>query len=355
MQSYPSTRASSRVRPVSSNGVVPSISTDPVNRLRASEYEGTPVGPEAHGAIHLGRCALITGAASGIGFAIAKELASLGLRIVLADNNESDLKHAAEEIISIAGQPNVLAVKTDVSNLEEVERLRDQVFEHYGEVNLLFNNAGVGLHGGAFSDIANWRKIMDVNVFGVLNMLQTFTPSMIHQENPAVIVNTGSKQGITNPPSNAAYNASKASVRIITENLAYELRTAQAKVTAHLFVPGWVYTQMTGAIGPDGAGEKPPGAWTAEETARYMLDKVRDGKFYIICPDNETTEDLDRLRIKWSAGDIVEGRPALSRWHPEWKGAFEEYVASGLSHFEERRFEKERYHTKTPVLQEDNL
>jgi len=350
MQSYPSSRASSRPR---NGNMPPAICTDP-SGPQPSDQEATPVGPEAHPAVHIGRCALITGAASGIGLAVAKESARLGLRVVLADIDEADLKLAAEEITDIAGAPNVLAIKTDVSKLDEVERLRDQVFDTYGEVNILFNNAGVGSYGGALSNIENWRRVMDINLFGILNMLQTFVPSMIHQENPSLIVNTGSKQGLVNPPGNAAYNASKAGVRVLTENLAYELRKQQAKVTAHLFVPGWTFTKMTGAASADGLGEKPPGAWTAEETVKYMLDKVKEGKFYIICPDNETSEDLDRLRVKWAAGDIVEGRPALSRWHPEWKSVYEEYVASGLTHFEERRNERER-NVRLPSTQEDNL
>ena len=84
---------------------------------------------------------------------------------------------------------------------------------------------------------------------------------------------------------------------------------------------------MTGA----GSFEKPPGAWSAQETVLYMLDKVRLGDFYIICPDNETRREVDGLRILWEAGDIVENRPALSRWHPAYKGLFEEYIIEGLN------------------------
>ena len=75
---------------------------------------------------------------------------------------------------------------------------------------------------------------------------------------------------------------------------------------------------------------KPEGAWSATETVLYMLDKVRSGDFYIICPDNETRREVDQLRIMWSAGDIVEDRPALSRWHPDYKALFEDYVKDGL-------------------------
>ena len=92
--------------------------------------------------------------------------------------------------------------------------------------------------------------------------------------------------------------------------------------------PGWTYTGMTRAAG---LTEKPAGAWTAHETVLYMLDKVRAGDFYILCPDNETRREVDALRIMWAAGDVTEGRPALSRWHADYKGFFEEYVKEGLA------------------------
>lgn len=189
------------------------------------------------------------------------------------------------------------------------------------------NNAGIGAKGTSWGGIDNWKQVFEVNLFGVVNVQQTFVPSMLHQENQAMIINTGSKQGITNPPGNAAYNASKAAVKSLTEGLAYELRERpHSNVTAHLFVPGWTFTGITAAAG----AAKPPGAWTAEETVLYMLDKVRSGEFYIIVPDNETKREVDELRIMWAAGDIVEGRPALSRWHKDYKALFEEYVREGL-------------------------
>lgn len=92
--------------------------------------------------------------------------------------------------------------------------------------------------------------------------------------------------------------------------------------------PGWTYTNLTGALTQ---AEKPTGAWTAEETVLYMLDKVRAGDFYVLVPDNETRRELDELRIMWAAGDIAEGRPALSRWHKDYKALFEEYVRDGMT------------------------
>jgi hypothetical protein len=83
-------------------------------------------------------------------------------------------------------------------------------------------------------------------------------------------------------------------------------------------------------------GEKPAGAWTPEETVLYMLDRVRSGDFYILVPDHETTREVDQLRITWAAADIAEGRPALSRWHPNYKALFEEYMKEGLAERKER-------------------
>jgi len=202
-----------------------------------------------------------------------------------------------------------------------------QVTLTVAQVALLMNNAGLGARGTSWEGIENWKSVFEVNVFGVVNVQQTFVPSMLHQENQAMIINTGSKQGITNPPGNAAYNASKAAVKSLTEGLSHELRERpHSNVTAHLFVPGWTFTGMTSGS----STVKPAGAWTPEETFLYMLDKVRSGMFYVIVPDNETKREVDELRIMWAAGDIVEGRPALSRWHKDYKALFEEYVREGL-------------------------
>ncbi|KZS93796.1 NAD-P-binding protein [Sistotremastrum niveocremeum HHB9708] len=302
----------------------------PLRPSAAFEHDvRSPVDPPHHDAIHAGRVAVITGAGDGIGLAAARELAHVGMKLALADNNESKLKTVHTELVKLVGDANVISVVTDVSKLEDVQRLRDRVFETWGEVSVLLNNAGIGLKGGAFADRENWEKILNTNLWGVINVQHTFVPHMIHQENQSLIINTGSKQGITNPPGNAAYNASKAAVKSLTESLAHELRQSVTKLTAHLFVPGWTYTGIGGSSGE--LSQKPEGAWTATQTVQYMLLRVKAGQFYIICPDNETTPQLDALRIQWAADDIVNARPALSRWHPEYKPLFEEYVRDGLS------------------------
>jgi len=291
----------------------------------------SPIDEEHHPVIHYGRVAVVTGAASGIGRAAAREFARLGLKVAIADIDGKALEVLAQELGAAHGESNVLAVATDVSRLDEVVKLRDRVYEAWGEVAVLLNNAAVPHVGHSYEGLDKWKAVMDVNLFGVLNVQHTFVPMMLHQENLSVIINTGSKQGITNPPGNPAYNASKAAVKSLTESLSHELRSRpQANVTAHLFIPGWTWTGMTAGVGEQ-QDEKPAGAWTAEETVDYMLDKVRSGDFYILVPDNETRREVDQLRMLWHAGDLIEGRPALSRWDQTYKSMFDEYLREGLA------------------------
>ncbi|KAG6830010.1 hypothetical protein H0H87_009535 [Tephrocybe sp. NHM501043] len=293
------------------------------------KIDNMSVADELHPVINAGRVAVITGAASGIGKASALEFAKLGLKLAIADVDEAKLNEFGKLLANQIGEANVLIVPTDVAQLDQVVRLRDRVYETWGEVAVLMNNAGIATKGTSWEGLDAWHKVFSVNLFGIVNVQQTFVPSMLHQENPAMIINTGSKQGITNPPGNAAYNASKAAVKSLTEGLAYELRgRPDSNVTAHLFVPGWTFTGLTGA---DSGEAKPKGAWTAEETVLYMLDRVRSGDFYILVPDNETKREVDQLRIMWGAADIAEGRPALSRWHSNYKALFEEYMREGLA------------------------
>ncbi len=190
------------------------------------------------------------------------------------------------------------------------------------------NNAGIEGRTHAWRDLARWRAVLDVNLWGVIHGVHAFTDAMLAQGAPAAIVNTGSKQGITNPPGDPAYAISKAGIRAYTEQLAHALRNEPgSKVSAHLLVPGWTYTN----IGSRRPAEKPAGAWTAEQVVERMIAGVEAGDFYIYCPDNAVSEQLDALRLRWSIDDIALNRPALSRWHPDWKERFEAYVAEGMA------------------------
>jgi NAD(P)-dependent dehydrogenase (short-subunit alcohol dehydrogenase family) len=272
-----------------------------------------------HPALKQGRVAVITGAASGVGLAAAQRLASMGMRVCLADVNPEALEKAA----AATSGPAVITVPTDVSDPAAVEHLRDTVYAAFGEVAVLMNNAGTAPGGGPFDHPEGWRRVLNVNLFGVINGVQSFTQSMIDQGTPCAIVNTGSKQGITCPPGDTAYNVSKAGVKVLTEGLAHALRnTPGCQVSAHLLVPGSTFTGMTTSA------TKPPGAWMPDQVIDFLLAGMAAGDFYLICPDNDVTREIDNRRILWAAEDIVRNRPPLSRWHPDYKDAFAAYLSA---------------------------
>jgi NAD(P)-dependent dehydrogenase (short-subunit alcohol dehydrogenase family) len=277
-----------------------------------------------HPAIQAGRTAVVTGAGDGIGLAVACRLAGLGLNVVLADRDEAKLG-AALGTVAAAGRDGAetLSVVTDVADLAQIDRLRQRAFERFGNIAVLMNNAGVGGGGHAFENPDGWRRVMGVNLGGVINGVHAFTAAMIEAGRPAVIINTGSKQGITAPPGDTAYNVSKAAIKTLTEGLQHTLRnTPGCQVSAHLLIPGFTFTGLTRR-----AAEKPPAAWTADQVAQFMLERLAAGDFYILCPDNDVTREIDNRRIAWSAADITHNRPPLSRWHPDYKASFEAFMA----------------------------
>jgi NAD(P)-dependent dehydrogenase (short-subunit alcohol dehydrogenase family) len=274
-----------------------------------------------HAVLAPGRVAVITGAAGGIGFAAARRFASLGMKVCLADIDQAELGRAREGVAAIArnGAGDVLASTTDVGNIDAVRELKDAVYQRFGEVGLLMNNAVTRAGGGPCENSDQWQRAINVNLFGVINGVQSFAAAMIAQATPCAIVNTGSKQGITNPPGNTAYNVSKAAVKAYTEGLQHEQRnTPGCQVSAHLVVPGWTTT---------GKRVHKPGAWLPDQVIDVLLAALDRGDFYIICPDGEVTPEMDRARILWAAGDVVENRPPLSRWHSDYRQAFEKFCA----------------------------
>jgi NAD(P)-dependent dehydrogenase (short-subunit alcohol dehydrogenase family) len=269
-----------------------------------------------------GGAAVITGGASGIGLAAARRFAALGLPVVIADLAGERLSEA-EASLRAAGA-RVVAAPTDVSRFEDLERLRDTALAAFGHVSVLMLNAGIGLNpGGAFKNLDAWKTLMDVNMWGVVHGAHAFLPAMVEAGRPGFVIVTGSKQGITTPPGNAAYNVSKAALKAFTESLQHELRNTEGcRLSAHLLVPGFTYTGIMASRIP----EKPPGAWTPEQVVKFMLESLARGDFYILCPDNDVTRAMDEKRMAWAMGDLIENRPALSRWHPDWKDRFEAFL-----------------------------
>ena len=269
-----------------------------------------------HPALAPGRAAVVTGAASGIGLTACRRFAAMGMKVCMADI--APLETARDAVVEAANGDagGVIARITDVSDPNDLNALRDAARDAFGEVGVLMNNAVIRLDNTTWTARANWQRTFDINFMGVINGVQAFAEAMIAQTTPSIIVNVGSKQGITNPPKNPAYNAAKAALKSYTESLQHELRNTEGcRVSAHLLVPGWTTT---------GDRTHAPGAWLSDQVVDYMLSALDRDDFYIVCPDGEVTAEMDRKRILWAAGDIVENRPPLSRWHPDFAEAFTE-------------------------------
>ena len=274
-----------------------------------------------HATLTKGSVAVVTGGASGIGLAAVHKFASLGLKVCVVDLG-GEILDAAQAALRTEGH-DVLAVACDVANRTEMKALAATVAQNLGPVSVLMNNAGIQPGSTIFDDLGNWDRILAVNMGGVIAGAQIFAPAMIASGKPGLIINTGSKQGITTPPGDPAYNIAKAGVKVFTEALQHHLRNLpNPLVEARLFIPGFVFTPLTA----NGRTEKPSGAWTPEQTIDYLFDALGRDEFYILCPDNDVTRALDAKRVLWAAGDIAENRPQLSRWHPEYGDAFIDWL-----------------------------
>jgi len=264
---------------------------------------------------------------------------SLDMNVILMDQNLDALNEVCTSLDRDEHPTRTTSHLIDVSSISEWQTLAPQIRAIYPEgIDLLVLNAGASPRPAEgkspWQDAEYFQKTLAINTLGYTNGLATFLDDVLNvhprvQEGsedeegyesvsspPArAIVLTGSKQGITNPPGNPAYNASKAAVRTIAEHLSYDLATKAPNVSVHLLVPGWTYTGLTAGA----STEKPAGAWTPEQVQEFLCKKMAVGAFYVICPDNDVSEDLDKKRILWGANDLVQGRPPLTRWRQEWK------------------------------------
>ena len=274
-----------------------------------------------HPAIAPDRVAVVTGGASGIGLAAARRFGAAGMAVLIMDLPGPSLTQAVEALR--AEGIDAVAAPTDVTDAVQIAAAKAQA-DRMGPVSVLMCNAGREGGGGLSAGEAVWRRTLETNFWGVFHGLQAFLPDMIGSSYPGAVVMTGSKQGITLPPGDTAYNVSKAALRALAESVSHDLvKQTGGRVSAHLLIPGFVYTGFTRA---KGVTEKPAGAWTPDQTADFMMEGLDKRDFYILCPDNEVTREMDLKRMRWGMGDIIENRPALSRWHPDYADAFAAYM-----------------------------
>jgi NAD(P)-dependent dehydrogenase (short-subunit alcohol dehydrogenase family) len=280
----------------------------------------------SHPAIRQDAVAVITGSAVGIGYAIARRAAAQGMKIVLFDRDEQSLQASSSSILNDFPEVEVLPISGDVTSESDLHDLYEQSCE-FGEVSLLVNNAAIMNAAGPWDGLAKWRTLMDINFWSALTLQNLFVETMFSLPGHSAIVNVGSKEGITTRPGNAAYSVSKAAIKVLTEQLAHELREKVGdKVTAHLLIPGYTFTPMN-FPGMTSTSAKPDAPWTADQVAERLTEKMADGDFYIFCEDNEASWELDQRRMQWSADDLILKRPALSRWHKDYADEFQAFAA----------------------------
>jgi NAD(P)-dependent dehydrogenase (short-subunit alcohol dehydrogenase family) len=268
------------------------------------------------------KVALVTGAASGIGFALADRFASVGMKVVLSDIEATALQ-AAEKDLKSKGAP-VLAVQCDVSKAEEVAELADRTYERFGALHVLCNNAGVGIGGLSWQhSIEDWQWVLGVNLWGVIHGIRTFLPRMIAQGMEGHIVNTASVAGVISSPYMAVYQATKHAVVTLTESLKMELDMTGSAISASVLCPGFVATKISdsernrpAALKTDSASadatqqdlirelarQQVAGGIKPAEVAEMVLEAVRDDRFYVIT--HPRFRKLIRLRME----NILEGR-----------------------------------------------
>jgi NAD(P)-dependent dehydrogenase (short-subunit alcohol dehydrogenase family) len=190
-----------------------------------------------------GKTAVVTGAASGIGKALAAKCRAEAMNVVLADVEEAALAKARDELRG--GTGDVISVVTDVSQPEAVDQLAARTLEAFGVVDLLFNNAGVGAGTTIWeSTLEDWTWVMGVNLWGVIHGIRTFVPIMLKQNRPAHIVNTASIAGLVKGHHSASYAVTKHAVVALTEQLSVELERINAPIHASVLCPSWVNTRI---------------------------------------------------------------------------------------------------------------
>jgi NAD(P)-dependent dehydrogenase (short-subunit alcohol dehydrogenase family) len=267
------------------------------------------------------RVAVITGAASGIGRALAERCAREGMKVILADVEPGALADAEANLQAAGG--TVLAVRTDVSQAKEVEALAQKTLEAFGAVHLLCNNAGVATSGTVVweSSLTDWEWVIGVNLWGVIHGVRSFVPIMLAQDTQCHIVNTASLSGLISFPRGSVYAVTKHGVVTLSESLHHELTERGGKVKVSVLCPGLVRTRIvdcarnrpdrlaaTAPMGPvEAAGwetlrQQVQTGMPPAQVADAVFQAIREERFYILT--HPEGKDWIRTRLE----DILQER-----------------------------------------------
>jgi NAD(P)-dependent dehydrogenase (short-subunit alcohol dehydrogenase family) len=224
-----------------------------------------------------GKTAVITGAASGIGRALAIRLAGERMQLVLADLDQRPLEELARQL------PAALAVRTDVSRAPSVERLARAAERRFGAVHLLCNNAGVADSGTLWEmPLPRLRRVLDVNLWGVIHGCRAFVPRMLRQGVRAHVVNVASMAGLVTPPGAGAYSISKHGVVALSEALVQDLTARRARVGVTVVCPGWVKTALADGLADPLMRLLVARGIEPERVADEIVGAVREDRFYLL-------------------------------------------------------------------------
>ncbi|HEV2673719.1 MAG TPA: SDR family NAD(P)-dependent oxidoreductase [Aliidongia sp.] len=274
-----------------------------------------------------GKVAVVTGGAEGIGRAIAERAAAAGMKLVLADIDRARLDAA---LADFAGRGiEAIGLETDVSKADQVDALAALAFERFGNVHLLVNNAGVAHNRPVWETTqADWDWVMGVNLYGVINGLRSFIPTMLKHGEEGHIVNTASMAGLLSQPGLAIYNASKHAVVTVSEGLHHDLTLRQSKLRVSVLCPAWVKTRIhqSERNRPAGPGTSPfdgldpvaskvghaimnavENGIPVEDVANCVFDAIAAQRFYILT--HPAYKDAIKVRME----DILEDRPPTLR------------------------------------------
>jgi NAD(P)-dependent dehydrogenase (short-subunit alcohol dehydrogenase family) len=324
----------------------------------------------------------------GIGRAACVKFAQQGMHVWMVDIDEQELIMAVDKVKLLAAASTTATTTTttdmrssqrieyrvvDVSDYQAMTQLADQVFDDTNHnsnskhndgnyyCHILMNNAGIGQGGNAMTSLPIVQHVMNVNLYGPIHGCLALVPKMITSQQPGIVINTGSKQGITMPPGNLSYNMSKAALKVFTEGLEHDFmlqrrrqqqqqqqqqnnEVPQPQLRAALLIPGWVNTSIVlkamrakndkdkdddhnnNDNVPFHEDKPAAGAWMPQQVVDFMIEQLDLGRFYIVCPDHDVSRQMDDLRMMWTMQDITQNRPPLSRWHPDYQDAFNQYV-----------------------------